>query len=89
LTDRLANIQQELEQLGKRNTAVGLMARDQIEEFSFKSDLLLLGSIVTSVMLAGLALLLLHRMINSLKQRSSAQSTSHCSSVCITRHRPP
>jgi PAS domain-containing protein len=73
LTERLANIQQELEQLGKRNTAVGLMARDQIEEFSFKSDLLLLGSIVTSVMLAGLALILLHRMINSLKQRSSAQ----------------
>ena len=73
LTDRLSNIQQELEQLGKRNTAVGLMARDQIEEFSFKSDLLLLGSIVTSVMLAGLALILLHRMINSLKQRSSAQ----------------
>jgi PAS domain-containing protein len=73
LADRLGNIQQELEQLGKRNTAVGLMARDQIEEFSLKSDFLLLGSIVTSIMLAGLALILLHRMINSMKQRSSAQ----------------
>ena len=73
MAGRLANIQQELEQLAKRNTAVGLMARDQVEEFSFKSDLLLLGSIVTSIMLAGLALILLHRMINSMKERSSAQ----------------
>jgi diguanylate cyclase (GGDEF)-like protein len=73
LADRMSDIQQQMEQLGARNAAVGLMARDDIEDFSFKSDLLLLGSIVTSVMLAGLALLLLHRMINSLKQRSSAQ----------------
>jgi diguanylate cyclase (GGDEF)-like protein len=73
LAERTADIQQKMEQLGARNAAVGLMARDDIEEFSFKSDLLLLGSIVTSIMLAALALLLLHRMINSLKQRSSAQ----------------
>ncbi|HSV22810.1 MAG TPA: EAL domain-containing protein [Xanthobacteraceae bacterium] len=73
LADRMTEIQQEMEQLGARNAAVGLKARDDIEEFSFKSDLLLLGSIVTSVMLAGLALLLLQRMINSLNQRSSAQ----------------
>jgi diguanylate cyclase (GGDEF)-like protein len=73
LADRLSNIQQEMEQLGARNADVGLKARDDVEEFSFKSDLLLLASIVTSVMLAGLALLLLHYMINSMKQRSSAQ----------------
>jgi diguanylate cyclase (GGDEF)-like protein len=73
LADRMSDIQQQMEQLGARNAAVGLMARDDIEDFSFKSDLLLLGSIATSVMLAGLAPLLLHRMINSLKQRSSAQ----------------
>ena len=73
VADRLTDIAQKMEQLGARNAAVGLMARDDIEEFSFKSDLLLLGSIVTSVMLAGLALLLLNRMINSMKQRSSAQ----------------
>ncbi len=72
LADRLTDIQQRLERLATRNTAVGLMARDEIENLSFKSDLLLLGSIVTSVMLAALALLLLHRMINSLKERSSA-----------------
>jgi diguanylate cyclase (GGDEF)-like protein len=73
MTDRTANIQQQMEQLGARNSAVGLRARDDIEESSFTSDLLLMASIVTSVMLAGLALLMLHRMITSMKQRSSAQ----------------
>jgi diguanylate cyclase (GGDEF)-like protein len=73
LTDRTADIQQQMEQLGARNSAVGLRARDDIEESSFTSDLLLLASIVTSIMLAGLALLMLHRMITSMKQRSSAQ----------------
>ena len=73
LADWIANIKQEMEKLSEQSSAVGLIARDDIEEFSFKSDLLLMGSIVTSIMLAGLALLLLHRMINSLKQRSSAQ----------------
>ena len=73
LPDRMTDIQQEMEQLAARNTDIGLMARDDIEAFSFKSDLFLLGSIVSSIMLAGLALVLLHRMINSMKQRSSAQ----------------
>jgi len=72
LADRLNEIQREMEQLGVRNAAAGLKARDDIEDYSFNSDLLLLGSIVTSIMLAGLALLLLHRVINSLK-RSGAQ----------------
>jgi diguanylate cyclase (GGDEF)-like protein len=73
LEERIAGIQQAMERLSARNTDVGLNARDAIEAFSFQSDLLLLGSIVTSVMLAGLALILLHRMISSFKQRSSAQ----------------
>jgi diguanylate cyclase (GGDEF)-like protein len=73
LPERMTNIQQEMERLGARNTDVGLKARDDIEDFSFKTDLLLLASIVTSVMLAGLALLLIQWMINSMKQRSSAQ----------------
>jgi len=73
LADRVANIQREMEELAARNAAVGVIARDDVEEFSFESNLLLLGSIVTSVMLAGIALLLLQRMINSLGQRSSAQ----------------
>jgi diguanylate cyclase (GGDEF)-like protein len=73
LTDRISDIHQQMEQLAARNTDVGLQARDEIEAISFKSDLLLLGSIITSIMLAGLALILLHRMISSLKQRSSAQ----------------
>ena len=73
LSGRLADIQQGLDGLETRSAAVGLKVRDEVEALSFKSDLLLLGSIVTSVMLAGLALVLLHRMINSLKERSSAQ----------------
>ncbi len=73
LPTRLSDIQETVEQLAAGNTAVGLRARDRIEEFSFKSDLLLLGSIVTSIMLAGLALILLHRMIKSMNARSSAQ----------------
>jgi diguanylate cyclase (GGDEF)-like protein len=62
---RMTNIQQAMEQLGARNSAVGLKARDDIEEFSFKADLLLLGSVVSSIIMVGLALLLLHRLINS------------------------
>ncbi|HXW30041.1 MAG TPA: EAL domain-containing protein, partial [Xanthobacteraceae bacterium] len=73
LAERMTNVQQEMERLDARNADVGLKARDDIEDFSFKSDLLLLASIVTSVMLAGLALLLIQWMINSMKQRSSAQ----------------
>jgi diguanylate cyclase (GGDEF)-like protein len=73
LADRTASIAQDMEQLGARNSAVGLRARDDIEDFSFTSDLLLSASIVTSIMLAGLALLMLHRMMSSMKQRSSAQ----------------
>jgi diguanylate cyclase (GGDEF)-like protein len=73
LAERMSDIQQEMERLDARNADVGLRARDDIEEFSFQSDLLLLASIVTSVMLAGLALLLIQWMIHSMKQRSSAQ----------------
>jgi diguanylate cyclase (GGDEF)-like protein len=73
LAAQVAEIQNEMEKLGARNADIGLKARDDIEEFSFKSDLLLLASIVTSVMLAALALLLIQWMIKSMKQRSSAQ----------------
>ena len=71
LKPRITDIQGRLERLHERNSAVGLQARDDIENFSYKSDLLLLCSIVTSVMLAGLVLFMIHRMIRSLKQRSS------------------
>jgi diguanylate cyclase (GGDEF)-like protein len=70
---RVTKIEREMERLGARNADVGLRARDEVEEFSFKSDLLMLASIATSVMLAGLTLLQLHYLINSMKQRSSAQ----------------
>ncbi|HEY2136546.1 MAG TPA: EAL domain-containing protein [Xanthobacteraceae bacterium] len=73
LADRMADIQTAMERLSARNADVGLKARDDVEEFSVKSDFFLLGSIATSIMLAALALMVLNRMINSLKQRSSAQ----------------
>jgi diguanylate cyclase (GGDEF)-like protein len=73
LTDRIKSIQGALEQLSARSTGAGLTARDDIESFSFNSDLLLLGSIITSIMLAGLALIVLNRLISSFKQRSNAQ----------------
>ena len=61
----------KMERLHQNNSAIGLQARDDIEAFSYKSDLLLLGSILTSIMLAGLVLLVTHRMISSMNRRSS------------------
>jgi len=71
LETRIADLQSKLELLHQKNSDVGLQARDDIEAFSYKSDLLLLGSILTSIMLAGLVLFAIHRMISSLNQRSS------------------
>jgi diguanylate cyclase (GGDEF)-like protein len=71
LTQRITDIQKKLERLHERNSDVGLQARDDIEAFSYKSDLLLLCSILTSIMMAGLVLFIIHRMISSLNQRSS------------------
>jgi diguanylate cyclase (GGDEF)-like protein len=71
LKERIADIQTRMERLHERNSAVGLQARDDIEKNSLKSDLLLLFSVFTSTMLAGLVLLVIHRMIGSLNQRSS------------------
>jgi diguanylate cyclase (GGDEF)-like protein len=71
LDERIAEIQKRMERLHQRNSDVGLQARDDIEAFSSRSDLLLLGSVFTSIMLAGLVLLVIHRMIRSMNQRSS------------------
>jgi len=71
LEDRIAAIQKRMERLHQKNSDVGLQARDDIEAFSYKSDLLLLASILTSIMLAGLVLFVIHRMIRSLNRRSS------------------
>jgi diguanylate cyclase (GGDEF)-like protein len=71
LEAQIANIQAELERLRERNSAIGLQVRDEIEQLSFKSDILLLCSILISIMLAALVLFVIHRMIGSLNQRSS------------------
>jgi diguanylate cyclase (GGDEF)-like protein len=71
LEQRITDIQKRLEWLHERSSDVGLQARDDIEAFSYKADLLLLASILTSIMLAGLVLFMIHRMIKSLNARSS------------------
>jgi diguanylate cyclase (GGDEF)-like protein len=71
LDSRIAEIQMRMEGLRQRNSDVGLQARDDIEELSLESDLLLLCSIVISIVLAGLVLFVIHRMIGSLKRRSN------------------
>jgi diguanylate cyclase (GGDEF)-like protein len=71
LETQIANIQAQLERLRERNSAIGLQVRDEIEQLSFKSDILLLCSILISIMLAALVLFVIHRMIGSLNQRSS------------------
>ncbi len=89
LDSRINDIQQKMERLHQNNSAVGLQARDDIEAFSHNSDLLLLGSTLTSFMLAGLVLLVTLRMISSLNQRSSdhlyaALEACHRGSRCST-----
>ncbi len=53
-----------MERLSARASAVGLKARDDIEGFSAKSDVLLSISIGTSIVMIIVALLLLERMIS-------------------------
>jgi len=64
LKPRLTDIQDEMERLGARASAVGLKARDDIEAFSGKSDVLLLLSIGTSIVMVIVALLLLERLMS-------------------------
>jgi methyl-accepting chemotaxis protein len=60
----LMEIQQGLEQLGAHASAVGLKARDDIEDFSSSSDTLLSASIAIVILMVGIALLLLDRLIS-------------------------
>jgi len=61
LIPHLADLEDALEQLGRRSSNVVLKARDDIEDFSSDGDLLLLASILTSVILAAITLILLRR----------------------------
>jgi diguanylate cyclase (GGDEF)-like protein len=70
LENQITALRKKMERLRQRNSDVGLKTRDDIENFSLKADLLLLGSIFTSFTLAGLVLLVMHRMIRSMKRRS-------------------
>jgi methyl-accepting chemotaxis protein len=70
LKSRLTAIQQDLESLGSRASAVGLQARDEIEGSFTRSDSLLSASIGTVIVMVLVALLLLERLIS---QAQSAQ----------------
>lgn len=70
LENRITALRKKMERLRQRNSDVGLKTRDDIENFSLKADLLLLGSIFTSFTLAAIVLLVMHRMISSMKRRS-------------------
>jgi methyl-accepting chemotaxis protein len=63
LKSQLADIQEELERLGSRASAVGLKARDDIEGFSSQSDTLLVVSFGISIIMVLVALFLLERLI--------------------------
>jgi len=64
LKSHLAEIQKELERAASRASAVGLQARDDIEGFSSKSDLLLSMSVGISIVLVLIALFVLDRLIS-------------------------
>jgi methyl-accepting chemotaxis protein len=64
LKSRLADIQEGLERLGSRASAVGLKARDDIEGFSSRSDTLLVVSFGISIIMVLVALFLLERLIS-------------------------
>jgi diguanylate cyclase (GGDEF)-like protein len=65
LSSRLETVAEDLERLGQRAANVVLRARDDVDDFASRNDLLMLASILTSITLAGLALIVLHRMVNS------------------------
>ncbi|MBR0933064.1 bifunctional diguanylate cyclase/phosphodiesterase [Bradyrhizobium jicamae] len=71
IENHIAAIRKKMERLRQRNSDIGLKSRDDIEESSVKADLLLVASILTSITLAGLVLLVMHRMIGSMKRRSN------------------
>ena len=75
LKSSLADLQQELEQLSARASAVGLQARDDMEGFSSSSDTLLSIFVGTSIAMIIVALLLLERLLSQAQaaRRSAEQ----------------
>jgi diguanylate cyclase (GGDEF)-like protein len=67
----ITDIKKRMALLHERNSNSSLQARDNIEQLSIRSDLLLLASILTSIGLAALVLLMIHRMIRLWSKRSS------------------
>jgi diguanylate cyclase (GGDEF)-like protein len=70
LENRINDIQKRMGRLHERNSAASLQARDNIGDLSVKSDLLLLFSILTSILLTGVVVLVIHRMVHWGKRSS-------------------
>src|SRR5262249_38448416 len=75
LKSSLADLQQQLEQLSSRASAIGLQARDDMEGFSSSSDTLLSIFVGTSIAMIIVALLLLERLLSQAQaaRRSAEQ----------------
>jgi methyl-accepting chemotaxis protein len=93
LKTALTNIQQELELLGSRASAIGLQARDDMEGFSSYSDTLLSILVGTSILMIIVALLLLERLISQAQtarrnaERRDAEMAAAAKEVSILREK--
>jgi len=76
LAARLKAISGDMEQLGELGTDVVLSARDDVAELADKLDRSLFITIMTSIMLAGLALLSLDRMVSTVNRSRALFSAS-------------
>jgi methyl-accepting chemotaxis protein len=85
LKSQLLDIQRELEDLGSRASAVGLKARDDIEGFTSKSDVLLSASIGTVIVMVLVALLLLERLISQAQAAQRAAERRDAEIAAATR----
>ena len=76
LAARLKAISGDMEQLGEMGTDFVLRARDDVAELAHRLELSLLTTIMTSIMLAGLALLSLDRMVSTVNRSRALFSAS-------------
>ncbi len=74
LTPRLTLDEAAMAQLAQRASSIGLEARDNIEENAARNDFLLIGTIASSLFLAGAALLTFHGLITRMAHMASYDS---------------
>jgi methyl-accepting chemotaxis protein len=87
LKSRLTGIQQDLEGLGSRASAIGLKARDEIEGFFSRSDSLLSTSIGTVILMVLVAMLLFERLISQAQAAQRDAERKDAETVAAARQR--